>query len=195
MKSRIFAVVLMLCCGTGLSFAKQPATAKKPAQASAPQKVAAPSPAAIDPAKDAAIRRLLEAQGTKGSMKQVLAGMTDNMKPLLESSLPAGTYRTQLIELFLARFQSKLSVDQLLELAIPVYDKHFSIEEIDGLTKFFQTPLGKKTASVLPQVVLETQSAGTKLGEQIGRQAMLEVLAEHPDLQKALEEASSPKNP
>lgn len=124
-----------------------------------------------------------------------MSGMTSNMRPILESSLPPGEYRAQLIELFLERFQSKLSLDELVELAIPVYDKYFSLEEIDGLTRFYQTPLGKKAISVLPQVLLETQSAGSKLGEQIGRQAMMEVLAEHPDLQKALEDASTAKNP
>ena len=199
MKMKVLFVFLLLCGGPELIVAKlPPAGARKPpqSQAAAPAQTAdASSKAAIDPAKNAAIRRLFDVQGTKESMKQVMAGMTSNMKPILESSLPPGEYRGQLIDLFLQRFQSKLSVDKFVELAIPVYDKYFSLEEIDGLTKFYQTPLGKKAVSVLPQVLLETQSAGSKLGQQIGRQSMMEVLAEHPELQKALEDASAAKNP
>ncbi|HYL65198.1 MAG TPA: DUF2059 domain-containing protein [Candidatus Methylomirabilis sp.] len=197
MKLKLLSVFLVACSGPGLLLAKQAPAAQKSATAQSQQtQTADPSKAAaIDPAKDAAIRRLFDVQGTKESMRQVMAGMTANMKPILESSLPPGEYRTQLIDLFLQRFQAKLTIDQLMELAVPVYDKYFSLEEIDGLTKFYQTPLGKKAISVLPQVLLETQSAGSKLGQQIGRQAMMEVLAEHPDLQKALEDASAPRNP
>lgn len=201
MKTKMLSTFLVVCSAPGFAVAKQPqAAAQKPTAAQSG--AATPSRAAsasaktpIDPAKDAAIRRLFDVQGTKESMRQVMSGMTSNMRPILESSLPPGEYRAQLIELFLERFQSKLSLDELVELAIPVYDKYFSLEEIDGLTRFYQTPLGKKAISVLPQVLLETQSAGSKLGEQIGRQAMMEVLAEHPDLQKALEDASTAKNP
>lgn len=202
MKLKLVAIFFLTCGLAGGSAAKQaPSRAQKPvaapAQATAPAQASesAPKAAAIDPAKDAAIRRLFSVQGTKDSMSQVMTSMTSNMKPILESSLPPGEYRGQLIELFLQRFQAKISVDRMLELAIPVYDKYFSLEEIEGLTKFYETPLGKKAASVLPQVVLETQSAGSKLGEEVGRESMLEVLAEHPELEKAMEDAARPKSP
>jgi uncharacterized protein len=204
MKMKLVSIFLLASAFPGLSAAKQaPASAKKPstppAPATAPSQAqtpdSAPKAAAIDPTKDAAIRRLFSVQGTKDSMSQVMTSMTSNMKPILESSLPPGEYRAQLIELFLQRFQSKMSVDRMLELAIPVYDKYFSLEEIEGLTKFYETPLGKKAVSVLPQVILETQSAGSKLGEEVGRESMMEVLAEHPQLEKAMEDATRPKNP
>ncbi len=128
-------------------------------------------------------------------MQQVIAGMSTNMKPMLMSSLPAGEYREKLADLFFQKFQSKLRVEQLLDLAIPIYDKYFSKEEIEGLTRFYQTPLGQKALSVLPQTLVEMQTASTKLGEKLGQEAMFEVLNEHPDLKKALEDAgASPKD-
>jgi hypothetical protein len=45
--------------------------------------------------------------------------------------------------------------------------------------------------STLPNVMAESQAAGTKWGEQIGRESMIEVLTEHPELQKAMEEAKN----
>jgi hypothetical protein len=171
------------------------ASSQAPAAQTAPSaQTAAPAakPAtAIDPAKDAAIRKLFEVMGTKEAMRQVIANMSTTVKPLLESSLPAGEYRTQLIDLFFQRLQVKLRVDDLLEIAIPIYDKHFSLDDIEGLTKFYETPLGKKATSVLPQVLLEAQTAAKKLGEQMGRESMIEVLEEHPDLKKSLEDAGA----
>jgi hypothetical protein len=196
---KIAAAFFLLCTAPLVAVAQQTAGAapqspqaqtKPPAPPATAEPAAKPA-SAIDPAKDAAIRKLFDVEGTKDTMRQVLAGMSGKMKPMLESSLPAGEYRAQLIDLFFQKFQSKLSVDQLVELAIPVYDRYFSLEDIEGLTKFYGTPLGKKVISVLPQVLLEVQGAGMKLGEQVGRDSMMEVLDEHPDLKKALEEAAA----
>lgn len=76
-------------------------------------------------------------------------------------------------------------------MAVPIYAKYFSVEDIEGLTKFYQTPLGKKTLSVLPQTVIEMQTASMQLGQKVGRESMEEVLTEHPDLKKALEDAAA----
>jgi uncharacterized protein len=198
---KIFGLLLLVCAApvaitarqsSGTSAQATPNQSTPGAQSSNP---AAKPTVAIDPAKEAAIRRLFEVQGTKDTMSQVIASMSATVRPLLESSLPRGEYRAQLIDLFFQRFQAKMSVNKLLDLAIPVYDKYFSLEDIEGLTKFYQTPLGKKAISVLPQVLLETQAAGKKYGEEVGRQSMMDVLEEHPDLKKSLEDAgAAPKN-
>jgi len=117
--------------------------------------------------------------------------MLNNMRPMMNSSLPPGEYREKLLNLFSERFQSKLHVEQFVSLTIPIYDKYFTQDEIEGLTKFYQTPLGKKVVTVLPQVLVESQTESMKLGEKYGREAMAEVLDEHPDLKKGLEEAAT----
>jgi len=148
----------------------------------------------VDPEKEAAIRKLFEIQGTRNSMGQVLAGMSENMKPTLSKMLPPGEYQDKLIPLFFEKFQSKMKTDDLMDLMVPIYDKYLTKDDINGLAQFYQTPLGKKMISVLPQLVIETQTAAMNMGQGLGRQAMMEVLSEHPDLQKALEEAEAPKN-
>lgn len=173
----------------------------KPVQGAPARTNAAPAPATsgsstpkIDPEKEAAIRSMFKIMGTSKMMEQVLAGMSTNIKPMLMTSMPPGEYREKLVDLFFQRFQSKLQVEQLLDLAVPIYDKYFSKDEIEGLIRFYQTPLGQKTLSVLPQTLVEMQTASMKLGEKLGRDAMVEVLDEHPDLKKTLEEAAaSPK--
>jgi hypothetical protein len=196
----------LLCCSLPFTTAARGITLRaqdqKPAQAAPAQTAAAPkqaaaanSAASIDPAKEASIRNMFEVLGMAKMMQQVIAGMSDSMKPMLMSSLPPGAYRERLADLFFQRFQSKLRVEQLLDLAVPIYNKYFSLEEVEGLTRFYQTPLGQKALSVLPQSMIEMQTASMKLGEELGRKAMIEVLDEHPDLKKAFEEAAAaPKN-
>lgn len=148
----------------------------------------------INPEKEAAIRKLFEIQGTKRSMEQVFAGMRENMKPSLAKMLPPGEYQDKLIPLFFEKFQTKLKTDDLVDLIVPIYDKYLSKEDIEGLAQFYQTPLGKKVNSVLPQLTVEIQTTAMNMGQELGRQAMIEVLAEHPELQKALQDASVQKN-
>src|SRR5262245_33150433 len=173
-------------------------TASSTKQAAAPQSLKstpADGPSKIDPAKEADIRRLLDIAGTRAIARQTLDEMTTSIKPLLTNSLPPGEYRQKLIDLFFAKFKAKADAQHIVDLAVPIYDKHFSREEINGLIQFYQTPLGKKTLTELPLLLTELRDAGQKWGQALGRDSMQEVLAEHPDMEQALKAAaqSSPR--
>ena len=114
---------------------------------------------------------------------------------MMEKLLPPGDYRDKLIDLFFAKFRSKADLQVLVNLAVRMYDKYLSEEEIKGLIQFYSTPLGQKTLSVLPKLTVEMQSESMKWGEELGRQSMIEVLSEHPELRKALEDASTNAKP
>jgi len=80
-------------------------------------------------------------------------------------------------------------------LAIPLYDKYYSPEDLKGLIQFYATPVGQKTLTVLPKLMPELQDEGRKWGEGLGRESMLEVFSEHPELKKALEDAQKNAQP
>ena len=145
----------------------------------------------IDPGKRAAIQHLMEVAGTKNAMVTMIDSMTTSMKPLMINSLPPGDYRAKLIDLFLQKFRSNIDLSQLLDLAVPIYDKYFSDEEIKGLIKFYESPLGHKTVSMLPKIMSEMSGEGQKLGGKVGRQTMQQVLAENPDLADQLNAAAA----
>lgn len=149
----------------------------------------------MDPAKEADIRRLLDVVGTKGLVKQLMDSMEKNLKPMMVNSLPPGDYRNRLVELFFEKFETKADPQQLIDMAVPGYDKYLSDEEIKGLISFYQTPLGQKALAVLPKLSMELQSQGSKWGQELGRQCMLEVLAEHPELAQAMGDASKAVRP
>jgi hypothetical protein len=149
----------------------------------------------IAPEREHEIRVLLELVGTQALLEQTLVQMEHSVRPVLESSLPPGEYREKLIAAFFVKFRSKFTVKQMLDLAVPVYDKYFTSEEIRGLIQFYQTPLGQKSVSVLPQLTTELMNEGRKLGEDAGRTSMMEVLAENPELEKQMEEAQKASQP
>jgi len=171
----------------------QPSKPQTPPSQSAPASgsgSASTDQSKIDPAKEADIHRLVDLAGTKTAMTQIIDGMEKNMRPWVTGSLPEGDYREKLVDLFLEKFHDHLiaEIPQLVDSAVPLYDKYFSREDIKGLIRFYETPLGQKALSVLPKLSMEIQAEGMKLGEKLGRQSMMEVLSEHPELQKALED-------
>ncbi len=101
----------------------------------------------IDPAKETDIRRLLEVAGSKATAMQMMTDMEKNIRPLLTNSFPPGEYREKLIELFFEKFHSKTDSQKLLDIAVPVYDKYLSDDDVKGLIQFYSTPLGKKLST------------------------------------------------
>ena len=143
----------------------------------------------VDPQKAADIRRLMEVTGAGVLGVQIMRGMQTELRPIIENSLPPGEYRGQLVDLFLAKFQSIATGESLVTIVIPIYDKHFSDDEIRQLTAFYETPIGRKAVAELPKVVAESQQVGKEWGMTLGQESLNEVLTEHPELKKALEDA------
>jgi uncharacterized protein len=172
-------------------FAKIPSDRQQSQEQKMPAAASDAPKSTIDPAKEADIRALLAVAGTDELVAQAL-GMTEkSIRPTMMSSLPPGDYRERLIDLFLVKVQSKMDSRRFVEMAVPVYDKYLSDQDVKDLTAFYGTPLGKKTLTVLPKMMAELQEQGTKMGEAVGRQSMEEVLAEHPDLKQALIDAAA----
>jgi hypothetical protein len=149
----------------------------------------------IDPSKEAGIRRMMSLTHFDLLIEQTMNGMEGTIKTSMTNALPPGDYRDKLVDLFIKKFHSNLRTKELADRAIPVYDKHYSSSDIKELIRFYGTPVGQKLLKELPAVSAELQQAGSAWGEDVGKQTMMEVLAEHPDLAKALEEASKQSKP
>jgi uncharacterized protein len=139
------------------------------------------------------IRRLLDLTSASSIATDAMDNMEKDVRPLVTNALPAGEYREKLVDLFFEKFHAKRDPNQLVDLIVPIYEKYYTDDEVKGLIQLYQTPLGKKMLAVLPKIMSESQAAGAQWGQQLGRQCMLEVLAEHPELEQALEMAK--KNP
>ena len=57
---------------------------------------------------------------------------------------------------------------------VPIYQRHFSASDIEGLLKFYRSPLGRKVVTEMPATMAE----GMKLGQEWGRERAQAMLAE-----------------
>ena len=54
------------------------------------------------------------------------------------------------------------SFESLVDKLVSAYDKHFTNEEITGLLKFYESPVGKKVVEVMPQITAEQSAIATE---------------------------------
>ena len=106
-------------------------TASRPASAPA---TAPATQAAVDPAKAADIRKLLEIQGSGKAgeqlKSQILAGLKQRMPQVSEKAW-----------IDAAR---DINPAELLDLFVAVYDQNYTHEDVKALLEFYSTPLAKK---------------------------------------------------
>lgn len=114
------------------------------------------------------IKNLLEITGAKAMNEQMLTQMINAIK----AQYP------DVPEQFWDTFAAEISADDLINEYIPLYDKYFTNEEIKGMIAFYQTPLGKKTLSVLPQISQDSMAIGIRYGRQAARRAIQKLKSE-----------------
>jgi hypothetical protein len=151
--------------------------------------------AALAADKQADIRRLLELTGAGSIATQAMEEMEKNIRPLMTQSLPPGEYRDRLVDLFFKKFNQKSDPAKLVDLMVPIYEKYYTADEIKSLINLYQTPLGKKMITILPKILAESQAADEHWGQELGRECMIEVLEEHPEMQQAMQQAKRSPQP
>lgn len=191
MRMSATAVLILLACGS--ICVAQEASSSDQDGGNSVAAAAKASRSRVDSAKtkEADIRQLLEITGASGLAVQSMDEMEKTIRPMMTDALPAGEYRERLVELFFQKFHAKRDTNQLVDLIIPIYDKYYSDDEIKSLIQLYKSPLGKKMLTVLPKVMAESQAAGQAWGQQLGRECMIEVLTEHPELQTAMQQAKA----
>ena len=150
---------------------------------------AAPRPR-IDPAKEADIRRLMEVTGAQERGKQVESLMLQQLRPLIEKSLPPGDRTQKIVGIFLEKFQARFRGTDMLEPIVPIYDKYLTDDDIRGLIQFYESPLGQRVIKILPQVTQESFAAGVALGRKIVSDILGDMSQEYPELKQLASQLS-----
>ena len=65
-------------------------------------------------------------------------------------------------------FKEKLDIDSFIRIYIPIYDKHFSHDDIKKLIQFYESPIGKKLIEATPRITQESFAGGQEWGRKLG---------------------------
>ncbi|MFA9188687.1 DUF2059 domain-containing protein [Flavobacterium magnesitis] len=117
--------------------------------------------------KSQKINQLLELTGS-GKMATL---MMDQMMESFKNSY------SKVNEEFWEDFKNEVKAEDLEKMIIPIYDKHYTESDIDQLIAFYNSPIGKKMISTMPQVMQESMIVGQAWGKQIGEKVLEQLKA------------------
>jgi uncharacterized protein len=172
----------------------QPGT---PAQSTQPSELKplppAGAPAAtaekVDPEKEKAIRHLMELTGSSGE------NMTANMASQVKSAVGRSMSGDRL-QKFVDDFNQKLSAESpaaaVNNVEVPIYAEHLSLEDVQGMIQFYESPLGQRVMKALPQVLQETQQRGMAIERNAAYSMLREMSGDYPEIKPMLPESQKP---
>jgi uncharacterized protein len=132
--------------------------------------LSAPAFSQGDKSYEKTLKKMFEVSGSEESYKAVIKQMFDMFKDQYPET------ERKIMDEMEGEFL-KTSLDDLVEMLVPVYKKYMSEEELQELIKFYQTPVGKKYAKNTPAIMQESMQLGQQWGLKIG-QKFQEKLAE-----------------
>ena len=114
--------------------------------------------AAFSQSKEDDIIRLMQMTGSADVGIQVMQSMIVQFRQILP----------EVPEDYWNQFMDRVNPDEMISMIVPIYDKHFSHDDIKDIITFYETPTGKKLIQKLPFITQESMSAGQAWGQRLG---------------------------
>lgn len=203
MKLRSLAIVAGLCiAGPALAQTASRNLPTAPAAHHPATENAAPAPAKataapvnspqIDPQKEAAIRHLMDITQTSKLGDNMAAYISNQVRAFMSRSMDQTTL-PKFMDEFKQRFAASAPPQNVTDAMVPIYDRAFTKEEIDGLVKFYESPLGQHVVKVLPQVEEESQNAAAKMDQEAALNVLRGMSNDYPQLKQILPGSNQPQ--
>jgi hypothetical protein len=121
--------------------------------------------AASGPATEDQVRQLMEVVG----VGKMLLQMNTQAVTTLQQSMPC--VQPEFWQNYMDANQTQLFIGRL----VPVYQKHFTADEMAGLLKFYRSPLGQKVINEMPITMAEANQAGQEWSHERSDQMVMEL--------------------
>jgi hypothetical protein len=108
------------------------------------------------------LKKMLEVAGSEASFKAAIKQMFDMFKQQ-KADVPDSFWDEAEKEF------SQTSMDELVGMLSPVYQKYMTEEDLKKIIEFYQTPVGKKYAEKTPLIMQESMQVGQQWGMKIGQ--------------------------
>ena len=112
-------------------------------------------------ASAASVRELLSATHITAMMQQVMQQMGQQLDAMVKQRLPCLSPSA-----VSSALTTPQATQQMIDLAVPIYQRNFTEQDVRGLLAFYRTPLGQKLLKVQPVIMHESMLAGEQWGRQ-----------------------------
>ncbi len=116
------------------------------------------------PATREDVEKMLDALQTKQMMQTIMTQMTAQSKEMARKNLPkASPQELADMDRMMDEFMSDLPMSELVNTMIPIYQKHFTRQDINNIVAFYASPTGKKFITEMPAMMQESMEANMAL--------------------------------
>lgn len=120
--------------------------------------------AATQPSEEQ-VRQLMEVVG----VGKMLSQMNSQAVTVMQQSLPC------IPPSYWQGYMDSNGTQQFIGRLVPIYQRHFSADEIDGMLKFYRSPLGQKVITEMPTTMGEANQAGLQWSKERSDQMIAEL--------------------
>lgn len=198
MKLSIVTLIAALLCAAAPAFAQVPASSTPaqhqpgvpaqhgPAQPSSISPAAPPSLSEkVDPAKEAAIRHMMDVTETSKLGDNINAFLTDRIRTIMSHSLTPDKL-PKFMDSFSQKFAAASPSSAVTDAMVPIYARAFTMEDIQEITKFYESPAGQKMVRQLPKVTQDSQDAGMQIEQNAAMSVLDGMQDDYPELRPML---------
>jgi len=97
----------------------------------------------------------------EGVAKQARLGAEEGFKEKVPNPTPEQLAQ---VDNFADKLFKNMPVDEMMEAMIPIYQKHLTKEDLDGILAFYASPIGQKLQHEQPAITQESMQAGGEIG-------------------------------
>lgn len=163
----------------------QPGVPQSPAAAQPANNAEAPAPVKVDPAKEKAIRQLMDVTGTGKLGNNMTEVVAEQVKNAMSRRLTPDRLQKFMVD-FNQKLTAKSPASQVEDAQVPIYAQHFSLEELQGMIQFYQSPVGQQMVKQLPDVLQQSQMQGAVIERKAALDTLKDMSTDYPELKSML---------
>jgi hypothetical protein len=151
------------------------------------------------PASKVDVERFLDAMHTRDMTKSMMNAMTVQMHKMVheqvlkQPNLPADS--EERLNKLTDSVYKEMPVDELIDVMIPVYQKHFTKGDMDALVAFYSSPTGEKMVKEMPAIMSESMQAASGILQEMMAKMTQRVNDEIAQMQKSDDGKSNKPSP
>ncbi len=97
----------------------------------------------------------------EGVARQAKLGAQEGFKQKVPDATPAQLAE---VERFAEGLFKDMPIDEMIDAMVPIYQKHLTKEDLDGILAFYSSPVGQKLQREQPAMMQEGMQAGGEIG-------------------------------
>ncbi len=163
----------------------QPGAPSPSAQPSADAAPGAPAAETVDPAKEAAIRHLMDITQTSKLGDTIRGAISNQVQSVMSRTIQPDQLQ-KFMDAFNQKFDANAPSSAVTDAMVPIYARHFSTEDIQGITQFYESPTGQRLVKEMPGVIQETHSIGVQMDQKAAVDVLRGMSDDYPQLKPML---------